>query len=456
MSAPSVDTIAAIATAQGRGGVGVIRIAGPDVAALSAAILGKLPAARHATYSNFLDASGAALDQGIALYFPAPHSYTGDDVLELQGHGGSAVLQLLLQRCLDLGARLAQPGEFTRRAFLNDKLDLAQAESVADLIDANSTEAVHSALRSLRGEFSAAIHTLVDELIHLRMLVEAMLDFPEEQVDATDTGRRDVLLNNIQRVLQQTLDSATQGSLLREGAQVVIAGQPNVGKSSLLNLLSGEAVALVSEMPGTTRDVIRQAIQIRGVPLHIMDTAGLRVSQDVVENMGIERTHQTLRGADLILLLLDARFGVTAQDEAILAGLPTGIPRLLVFNKADLLRSKTLSYPPSRSQGHGEATHISATISAKTGAGLEELRGKLLEAVGWRDQEGGVFMARERHLRALTRAQTHLSQANAVLTRAELFAEELRLAQRALNEITGEFTSDDLLGEIFSRFCIGK
>jgi tRNA modification GTPase len=445
---PNVDTIAAIATAQGRGGVGVIRISGLGIEVLAKEILGKLPVARHATFCNFLDEKGIALDQGIALYFPSPHSYTGEDVLELQGHGGPAVLQLILQRCLDLGARLAQPGEFTRRAFLNDKLDLAQAESVADLIEANTSEAARSAMRSMRGEFSSAIHDLVDELIHLRMLVEAMLDFPEEEVDSIDLNRRDMLLSNIKAKLQRTLDAAKQGSLLREGAHVVIAGQPNVGKSSLLNRLSGEDVALVSDIPGTTRDVIRQAIQIRGVPLHIMDTAGLRESQEIVENMGIARTRQTLHGADLILLLLDAGQGMTAMDEAILAELPVGIPRLLVFNKVDLLR--------------GDAAEIVEThdpvvfVSAKTGEGLEELLDRLLEAVGWRDLESGSFMARERHLRALQSAQIHLNQAQEVLANAELFAEELRLAQRELGEITGEFTSDDLLGEIFSRFCIGK
>ena len=448
MLSPNVDTIAAIATAQGRGGVGVIRISGLGIEALANGILGKLPAARYATYCEFLDENGDALDQGIAIYFPSPHSYTGDDVLELQGHGGPAVLQLILQRCLDLGARIAQPGEFTRRAFLNDKLDLAQAESVADLIDANTSEAARSAMRSMRGEFSAAIHDLVDELIYLRMLVEAMLDFPEEEVDSIDLERRDALLNSLQLKLQRTLDTAKQGSLLREGAHVVIAGQPNVGKSSLLNRLSGEEVALVSDIPGTTRDVIRQAIQIRGVPLHIMDTAGLRESQDAVENMGITLTRQTLHRADLILLLLDASQGMTAQNEAILAGLPVDIPRLLVFNKADLLRGKA----PTNAEVHDPFVFV----SAKTGEGLEELLSRLLEAVGWRDQESGSYMARERHLRALARAQTHLNQAQTVLTRAELFAEELLLAQRALNEITGEFTSDDLLGEIFSRFCIGK
>lgn len=443
----SADIIAAIATAQGRGGVGVVRISGRGLDALAEGVLGKLPAPRHATYCGFLDGQGDTLDQGIALFFPAPHSFTGEDVLELQGHGGPAVLQLLLQRCLDLGARLAQPGEFTRRAFLNDKLDLAQAESVADLIDANTAEAARSAMRSLRGDFSAVVHNLVDELVYLRMLVEAMLDFPEEEVDAVDLAQRDALLGSLRARLQQTLDTAKQGCLLREGAHIVIAGQPNVGKSSLLNRLSGEEVALVSDVPGTTRDVIRQAIQIRGVPLHIMDTAGLRESEDVVENMGIARTRQTLHRADLILVLLDAAKGITVQDEAILAGLPADIPRLLVLNKADLLQGESADVPEGMS-------HV--RISARTGEGIDGLRQKLLDAVGWRDQESGAFMARERHLRALGLAQAHLRQAAGVIAQAELFAEELRLAQHALNEITGEFTPDDLLGEIFSRFCIGK
>jgi len=444
----NVDIIAAVATAQGKGGVGVIRISGPGIELLAKGILGKLPVARHATYCNFLDENGETLDQGIALYFPSPHSYTGDDVLELQGHGGPAVLQLILQRCLDLGARLAQPGEFTRRAFLNNKMDLAQAESVADLIDANTTEAARSAMRSLQGEFSTAINNLIDGLIHLRILVEAMLDFPEEEVDSIDLKRRDALLKSIKLKLQHTLDTAKQGSLLREGAHVVIAGQPNVGKSSLLNRLSGEEVALVSEIPGTTRDVIRQIIQIRGVPLHIIDTAGLRETQEIVENMGIARTHQALHKADLILLIIDACQGMTEQDEAILAGLPEEIPRLLVFNKVDLLRGKL--------PRNVEAQDPFVYVSAKTGAGLDNLFDRLLESVGWHDQESGSFMARERHLRALVLAQTHLEQAHNVLASAEFFAEELRLAQRALNEITGEFTSEDLLGEIFSRFCLGK
>ena len=407
-----------------------------------------MPSARLATYCEFLDENGDALDRGLALYFPSPHSYTGDNVLELHGHGGPAVLQLLLQRCLDLGARLAQPGEFTRRAFLNNKLDLAQAESVSDLIEANSSEAARSAMRSLRGDFSAAIHELVDELIYLRMLVEAILDFPEEEVDVVDLERRDSLLSHIRLKLQETLGTAKQGSLLREGAHIVIAGQPNVGKSSLLNQLSGEEIALVSDIPGTTRDVIRQAIQIHGVPLYIMDTAGLRESQDTVENMGIARTHQTLCRADLILLLLDASQGMTAKDKEILANLPADIPCLLVLNKFDLLTGKP--------RHHVEGSDQYVYVSAKTGTGLEDLRYKILKLVGWRDQESGAFMARERHLRALNQAQYHLEAAHEVLAKAELFAEELRLAQLSLNEITGEFTSDDLLGEIFSRFCIGK
>lgn len=441
----SVDTIAAIATAQGRGGVGVVRISGTLVPHIAQKIFGELPASRRAKYCNFSDAHGQAIDQGIALYFVAPHSYTGEHVLELQGHGGMAVLQLLLQRCIELGARLAEPGEFTRRAYLNNKLDLAQAESVADLIEATTTEAARSAMRSLQGEFSTEIHNLVEKLISLRMLVEAMLDFPEEDIESIDSIRRDVLLQQIQDSLNNTLLCAKQGSLLREGAQIVLIGRPNVGKSSLLNKLSGEDVALVSDVPGTTRDVIRQSIQIRGVPLHIIDTAGLRESQDAVENMGIARTHQTLQRADLILLLFEANQNITTQDENILALLPDNIPRLQIFNKADLLIGRR-NTPVSNS----------IYISAKTGEGIEALRDKLLEIVGWRSQENGVFMARARHLLALNLAQNHLLLANNIRNKPELFAEELRLTQQALSSITGEFTADDLLGEIFSRFCIGK
>lgn len=441
----NADTIAAIATSQGRGGIGVVRISGVGVATLADGLLNRLPEPRYATLVDFKDENGEIIDQGIALYFPAPHSYTGEDVLELQGHGGSAVLYLLLQRCLNLGARLADPGEFTRRAFLNDKIDLAQAESVADLIDATTSEAARSAMRSLHGDFSAVIHGLLDDLVRLRMLVEAMLDFPEEDTDVVDGTLRDAMLQAIQAKLQQTILVAKQGSLLREGAHVALVGRPNVGKSSLLNRLSGEEVALVSDVPGTTRDVIRQAIQIRGVPLHIMDTAGLRESQDEIENMGMARTYQTLRKADLILLLLDAVNGCTPEDLEIISSFPVDIPHLLVFNKADLLNGP-----------HDVFDQGGIYISAKSGKGIEGLREHILRLLGWHNQEGGIFIARERHLIALNLALIHLMQASAVLQRPELFAEELRLTQHALNSITGKFSADDLLGEIFSRFCIGK
>ncbi|MBI5435870.1 MAG: tRNA uridine-5-carboxymethylaminomethyl(34) synthesis GTPase MnmE [Nitrosomonadales bacterium] len=444
---PRPDIIAAIATAPGRGGIGVVRVSGHNLGTFAEAMLGKTLIPRCATCASFLDAEGQVLDQGLALFFPAPHSYTGEDVLELQGHGGPAVLQLVLQRCLELGARLAQPGEFTLRAFLNDKLDLAQAESVADLIDATTSQAARSAMRSLQGEFSQAIRQLVDKLIRLRMLVEAMLDFPEEGIDAPDIALRDAQLDVLRKELEKILGLAQQGSLLREGAHIVLVGQPNVGKSSLLNRLSGEQVALVSEIPGTTRDVIRQAIQIGGVPLHIMDTAGLRASRDEVEMLGIARTHSTLQKADAILLLLDAGVGISAADRKILEALPPNIPRLHIFNKIDLLAQ------PARAEELDGECHI--YLSAKTGSGLELLRGKLLALIGWH-QEAGVFMARERHLRALQAAQDHLRRAAGESGRAEILAEELRLAQEFLNSITGEFTADDLLGEIFSRFCIGK
>lgn len=441
----NAEPIAAIATAQGSGGIGVVRISGRGIPDMALALLGKLPEARHAVYGDFLDESGEVIDQGIALYFPAPNSYTGEDVLELQGHGGTAVLQLILQRCLSLGARLAEPGEFTRRAFLNDKLDLAQAESVADLIAATTSEAVRSAVRSLQGDFSAAINILVDELVRLRMLTEAMLDFPEEDIDVADNMLRDTLLKNVRDKLQSTIATAKQGSLLREGAHIALVGRPNVGKSSLLNRLSGEEVALVSDVPGTTRDVIRQSIQIRGVPLHIMDTAGLRSSQDEIEKMGMARTHQAVQKADLILLLLDGERGCSEEDKEILAGFPADIPHFTVFNKADLLKDDSSS-----------RTAEGIYISARTGEGIEKFRDKLLSLIGWSNQGGGAFIARERHLIALDQARERLDMATTVMNHPELFAEELRLAQLALNSITGRFTADDLLGEIFSRFCIGK
>jgi tRNA modification GTPase len=368
-------------------------------------------------------------------------------VLELQGHGGIAMPQLILQRCLELGARLAEPGEFTRRAFLNNKLDLAQAESVADLIDATTSQAARSAMRSLQGEFSQAIHSIANALIHLRMLVEAMLDFPEEEIDLSDIGKRENSLHEIIIDLEKVLMRAKQGSLLREGAHVVLIGEPNVGKSSLLNRLSGEEVALVSDIPGTTRDVIRQAIQLNGIPLHIIDTAGLREAVDKIEQMGIARTHETVKKADVILLLADANAASVEESPKVFASLPPDIPRLEIFNKIDLT-----GQPPHLEEKDGQSRIF---LSAKTGAGIDLLYKKLLELVGWH-QESGVFMARERHLQALLQALDHLRLAAAITTQAEVLAEELRLAQEALNTITGEFTADDLLGKIFGSFCIGK
>lgn len=414
---------------------------------LAKTLLGKSIVPRQASFSLFLGADGEVIDQGIALYFPSPHSYTGEDVLELQGHGGIAMPQLVLQRCLELGARIAQPGEFTLRAFLNDKLDLAQAESVADLIDATTSQAARSAMRSLQGNFSQAVHQLVNALIQLRMLVEAMLDFPEEEIDTLDIEKRRSGLEEAEHKLEKILNLARQGSLLREGAHVVLVGEPNVGKSSLLNRLSGEEIAIVSEVPGTTRDVIRQAVQINGVPLHVVDTAGLRESQDKIEQMGMERTHNAAQKADAIILLMEAGTQHAPNAREIIAELPRDISRLKVFNKIDLVNQQ------ARIEEDSEGSNI--FLSAKTGEGINLLCDKLLELIGWH-QEAGVFMARERHIRALLEAREHLGRAMETIGRAELLAEELRLAQEALNSITGEFTSDDLLGKIFGSFCIGK
>lgn len=444
---PTPDPIAAIATAPGRGGIGIVRVSGSNLGELAKGVLGRLPQPRRATYAKFLDAGGQVLDQGIGLYFPAPHSYTGEDVLELHGHGGTSVLQLILRRCLELGARLAEPGEFTKRAYLNDKMDLAQAESVADLIDASTRQAVRSATRSLQGEFSAAIRHLVDKLVQLRMLVEAMLDFPEEGLDTSDLSARDQMLAGLLKELEQIQAKAQQGSLLREGAHIVLIGRPNVGKSSLLNRLSGEEVALVSEVPGTTRDTIRQAIQIDGVPLHIIDTAGLHESTDVVEQMGIARTRDAMQRADAALIILEVKNGMGPQERGIAGELPHDLPRIYIFNKIDL------SGAAARMEQVDGEIHIH--LSAKTGEGMNLLHNRLLEMIGWH-HESGAFMARKRHLLALEEAHARLAKAASEILRPEIFAEELRLAQGALNSITGEFTADDLLGEIFSRFCIGK
>lgn len=443
----STDTVAAIATAPGRGGIGVVRVSGEGLGVFAENLLGKAPVARHATLSNFLAADGEVIDQGIALYFPAPHSYTGQDVLELQGHGGDAILRRLLARCLELGARPAAPGEFTLRAFLNNKMDLAQAESVADLIDASTVAAAKTAMRSLRGEFSHVIHQMVAALINLRMLVEATLDFPEEDLDFLEESDALNQLAALNDQLDEVFRQANQGSLLREGLHIVLIGQPNVGKSSLLNQLAGEEVAIVTPVAGTTRDAIRQHVEIEGVPLHFIDTAGLRDTDDEVESIGIARTWSAIRQANVALLIIDAAKGIAAADLEIIAKLPPGLPLLRVFNKVDLL-----GRDPGVVAGGAE---IDIYLSAKTGAGIGLLHDQLLRVVGWRADCEGVFMARERHLSALREAKERLALA-ACEGRVEFFAEELRLAQNALSSITGEFTSDDLLGEIFSRFCIGK
>lgn len=438
------ETIAAIATAPGRAGIGVVRLSGTSLADLAEILCGKTLSARVASLCDFRDQTGIAIDQGLALFFPAPHSYTGEDVLELQGHGGPVVLQQLLKRCLALGARVAAPGEFSKRAYLNGKMDLAQAEAVADLIDAATEQAVRCAQRSLHGEFSAEIQNLARLLVELRALTEATLDFPEEEID---TGTRDDQTNRlraIQEKLHALLQSASQGSLLREGALVVLAGQPNAGKSSLLNRLAGEEVAIVTDIPGTTRDAIRQSINLQGVPLHVIDTAGLRDSDDPVEKIGIARTWAAIEKADLAILVIDATLGETKEDRAILSRLPPGQRCLHAYNKSDLA---------GQASGRSGDT---VTLSAKTGEGLDALRAAIAEAIGWQGDSEGVFMARARHLDAMRLAEARLQQAATQLLRQELFAEELRRAHEALMSITGEITSDDLLGEIFSRFCIGK
>lgn len=442
-------TIAAIATAPGRAAIGIVRVSGPDLTGLIAGLLKRRLPPRHAVLADFLDIRSEIIDSGVVLYFPAPHSYTGEDVLELQGHGGPVVLQLLLRRCLELGARLAEPGEFTKRAYLNDKLDLAQAEGVADLIDATTAQAARCAVRSLHGEFSERIGQLVRALVELRVLIEVTLDFPEEDIDFLKRADAESRLATVRARLGTVLEASHQGSLLREGVHIVIAGQPNVGKSSLLNCMAGEELAIVTEIPGTTRDAIRQSINVHGVPVHVVDTAGLRDSVDPVEKIGIARTWAALEQADLVLLVVDATRGETQEDRDILTRLPKHLACIRVMNKIDLTeREEGVKRTP-------QATV--AWVSAKTGAGIELLREALLDTMGWHGRgEESLFMARERHLEALMTAQRHLENAAHLGRQVELLAEELRLAQETLGAITGKYTADDLLGEIFSRFCIGK
>jgi tRNA modification GTPase len=446
------DLIAAIATPAGRGGVGIVRVSGPDVSRIVEGIVGHALQPRVATLARFRGARGEVLDEGLALLFPAPASYTGEAVLELHGHGGPAVLGLTLRRCFELGARLAEPGEFTKRAFLNDKIDLAQAEAVADLIDAATSTAARAAARSLSGEFSREVEAIVAALIELRTFTEATLDFPEEDIEfmrATDARGK---LSALRDRLAATVARAQQGGLLREGLDVVIIGPPNVGKSSLLNRLVGEEVAIVTPIAGTTRDAIRSSIEIRGIPLHVIDTAGLRQAADEVEKIGIERTWAAIDRADLALVITDAREPQLPEEQSLVAKLPAALPRIIVHNKVDLAGGA-----PRQIASDGIR---SVWLSAKTGAGIALLEDAILDAAGAHEDMEGTFLARERHLQALAAAHAHLAAAAEHLDAArpplELFAEELREAQGALSRITGGFTADDLLGEIFGRFCIGK
>ncbi|BAE75703.1 thiophene and furan oxidation protein [Sodalis glossinidius str. 'morsitans'] len=450
------DTITALATPPGRGSVGILRVSGPLAAPVARALLGKLPRPRQAEYLPFRDDDGTTLDQGIALFFPGPHSFTGEDVLELQGHGGPVILDLLLQRIVAMpGVRIARPGEFSERAFLNDKLDLAQAEAIADLIDASSAQAARSAINSLQGAFSGRIHELVKALTNLRIYVEAAIDFPDEEIDFLSEGKIEASLNDVIARLERVRTEARQGSLLREGMKVVIAGKPNAGKSSLLNALAGREAAIVTAIAGTTRDVLREHIHLDGMPLHIIDTAGLRNAGDEVERIGIERAWREIEQADHVLLMVDGAATPLSDPDmlwpAFIARLPSGMPVTVVRNKADLT---------------GESVAISdisgyllITLSAQSGVGMDLLRTHLKQSMGFTGGTEGGFLARRRHLDALETAATHLQQGKEQLVSAcygELLAEELRLAQQSLSEITGEFSSDDLLGRIFSSFCIGK
>jgi tRNA modification GTPase len=442
------DTIAAIATAPGRGAIGIVRVSGAEVPAIAKALLGTLPAPRSAILSRFMDADGSAIDEGLAVYFPAPASFTGEHVLELQGHGGAVVLDLLMRRLLALGCRAALAGEFSERAFVNGKLDIAQAEAIADLINAGSAAAARAAVRSMRGEFSARIEALQQRLTELRKLVEAAIDFPDEQIDFASQANLDLRLREIFADFEEITAAARHGALLREGLNVVIAGKPNAGKSSLLNRLAGEDVAIVTDLPGTTRDVLRQSLQVDGLTLNLVDTAGLRSTQDVIEAEGVRRARGEMAGADLLLYVTDA---ANPEIDAQAAQLPVGVPMILVLNKIDL------SGTPARIEAGKSPLEIH--LSAKTGAGLALLRAQLKHLAGYQSTDAGALSARRRHLDALSRATEHVQQGAENFRGAcalELFAEDLRLAQLALSEITGEFGSEQLLGEIFRSFCIGK
>lgn len=453
---PVVETIAAVATAQGRGGVGIVRVSGPLASTLAQAICQRELQPRYAHYGPFFADAQQVLDEGLALYFPGPNSFTGEDVLELQGHGGPVVLDLLLRRCVQLGARLARPGEFSERAFLNDKLDLAQAEAIADLIEASSEQAARNALRSLQGEFSRRVHGLTERLISLRIYVEAAIDFPEEEIDFLADGHVLSLLDAVRADLAEVLREAGQGALLRDGMTVVIAGRPNAGKSSLLNALAGREAAIVTEIAGTTRDVLREHIHIDGMPLHVVDTAGLRDTDDQVERIGVERALKAIGEADRILLVVDATAPEADDPFALwpefLDQRPDPAKVTLIRNKADLSGESVVLEVCNDG-------HVTISLSAKSTEGLDLLREHLKACMGYEQTSESSFSARRRHLEALRQASTHLEHGHAQLTLAgagELLAEDLRMAQQALGEITGAFSSDDLLGRIFSSFCIGK
>jgi tRNA modification GTPase len=452
----STETIAAVATAQGRGGVGIVRVSGPLAQSIGLAVSGRELTPRYAHYGSFNDANGQALDQGLALYFPGPHSFTGEDVLELQGHGGPLVMDLLLRRCVQLGARLARPGEFSERAFLNDKLDLAQAEAIADLIEASSEQAARNALRSLQGEFSKCVHELTERLINLRIYVEAAIDFPEEEIDFLADGHVLSLLDGVRADLAGVLKQASQGALLREGMTVVIAGRPNAGKSSLLNALAGREAAIVTAIAGTTRDVLREHIHIDGMPLHVVDTAGLRDTEDHVEKIGVERALKAIHEADRVLLVVDATAPEALDPFALwpefLQQKPDPAKLTLIRNKVDLSHEAVAVHVCNDG-------HVTINLSAKSTEGLDLLREHLKACMGYEQTVEGSFSARRRHLDALKQANTALEHGRDQLTLAgagELLAEDLRRAQQVLGEITGAFSSDDLLGRIFSSFCIGK
>ena len=453
---PNRDTIVAQATPPGRGGVAIVRISGPNALSICQHITGKNPTPRYAHYTAFLDDTDEVIDLGIILYFPAPHSFTGEDVIEFQGHGGPIIIERLLNRIVDLGARVAQPGEFSRRAFLNDKIDLTQAEAIADLIDSASIQASKMAIRSLQGEFSKQIHLLVEQLIHLRMYVEAALDFPEEEIDFLNDGKVSHDLSQIIKQLKQVEQQAQQGSIFREGITIVIAGKPNAGKSTLLNQLSGRDVAIVTEIAGTTRDIMRETISLDGIPINLIDTAGLRDSEDIVEQEGIRRAKAAIKMADLVLYIHDVQhnFNKAEISSQLLTDIPATMPMLIIMNKAD-----TLAHPPEIiATQHRQQEFI--YLSAKTGEGIEQLKHEIKTLAGCQVMSTEVgFMARQRHLSALTHANKRLTASEQQFKQSgagELLAEDLKLAQASLNEITGEFSNDDLLGRIFSSFCIGK